>query len=429
MNLPEPADVAGPAAIRRQNTYTQDAIWTLAGNVVYAAAAWGVVSVVARLGTPEMVGQFVLALALIAPVLQFAGLQLQTVLATDARDEFRFSEYFRLRMVASALGAAFIVALTLFQDRYRVVLAVVVIVLASRLSENISDLYYGLFQKHRRLDLAGKSRMIRAVLGVTALAAGLSLTGRLVVGLAGLAGVWTAMLVLFDRPRAERFASVPAARPAGRLWRLMRLGFPLGLTLGLTSLIVNVPRYLLEGLEGLEALGYYSAMVFFNIGLAMVSQAACQAASARLAVHFIEDLSRFMRLVRVLLMLMLVAAAAYVTVVAAFGEAILRVAYGSDYAGYAGLFWVVALAGAVDLLSGVAGYSLTAARYFAIQPVLKGATVLVCLVTVYVLTRRYGMTGTAWGSLIASTFSLGAGGATLAVVVRRAKTRRDALSA
>jgi hypothetical protein len=32
--------------------------WALAGNIIYAACQWGMLSVLAKLGSPEMVGLF-----------------------------------------------------------------------------------------------------------------------------------------------------------------------------------------------------------------------------------------------------------------------------------------------------------------------------------------------------------------------------------
>jgi hypothetical protein len=40
--------------------------WTFVGNVVYAACQWGILVALAKLGTPEMVGQFTLGLAVAA---------------------------------------------------------------------------------------------------------------------------------------------------------------------------------------------------------------------------------------------------------------------------------------------------------------------------------------------------------------------------
>src|SRR4051794_41039079 len=78
--------------------------WTLAGNVVYAACQWGMISVLAKLGTTVAVGQFALALAITAPVFMLTNLFLRGIQATDARDEFSFGEYFTLRAMGTVVG-------------------------------------------------------------------------------------------------------------------------------------------------------------------------------------------------------------------------------------------------------------------------------------------------------------------------------------
>jgi len=46
--------------------------WTLVGNIVYAGCQWGMLTVLAKIGTTEMVGQFALGLAITAPVFMFS---------------------------------------------------------------------------------------------------------------------------------------------------------------------------------------------------------------------------------------------------------------------------------------------------------------------------------------------------------------------
>ena len=53
--------------------------------------------VLAKLGTPEMVGQFTLGLAITTPLIMFTNLQLRAVQATDASRQYKFGDYFALR--------------------------------------------------------------------------------------------------------------------------------------------------------------------------------------------------------------------------------------------------------------------------------------------------------------------------------------------
>ena len=54
--------------------------------------------VLAKLGSPEKVGQFTLGLAMTAPIFMFATLRLRDVQATDTNQEYLFGDYFALRL-------------------------------------------------------------------------------------------------------------------------------------------------------------------------------------------------------------------------------------------------------------------------------------------------------------------------------------------
>ena len=62
--------------------------WTTCGNVVYAMSQWAMLASIAKLGSPYMVGQFALGLAVAAPVYMFTNLQLRSIQATDGKTAF-----------------------------------------------------------------------------------------------------------------------------------------------------------------------------------------------------------------------------------------------------------------------------------------------------------------------------------------------------
>ena len=78
--------------------------WTFVGNVIYAACQWAMLVVLAKLGSPEIVGQFALGLAITAPVIMLTNLQLRAVQATDAKRAYSFGDYLGLRLAVTPLA-------------------------------------------------------------------------------------------------------------------------------------------------------------------------------------------------------------------------------------------------------------------------------------------------------------------------------------
>src|ERR1051325_240056 len=86
-------------------------VWSAAGNITYAISQWGMIVALAKLTNAFMVGQFALGIAIATPVLSFANLQLRSAQASDARGEYRFSEYLGLRFITTLVA---FVAVVLF---------------------------------------------------------------------------------------------------------------------------------------------------------------------------------------------------------------------------------------------------------------------------------------------------------------------------
>jgi len=125
--------------------------WTFAGNVLYAGCQWGMLSALAKLGSPSIVGLFTLGLAVSAPVFMFTNLQLRAVQATDVNVEHGFANYFTLRLLATLFGLMVIVALLPFVGASSAVRVVVLLVAISKCVECMSDVTAGLLQREEQL--------------------------------------------------------------------------------------------------------------------------------------------------------------------------------------------------------------------------------------------------------------------------------------
>jgi len=98
--------------MRMERRLKIDFTWVLAGNIFYSACQWMIVVVLAKLGTPEKLGEYAWGLAVSAPIVLFANFQLRSLLASDLTDRFRFRQYviFRLISIGAALGLVAVVA-------------------------------------------------------------------------------------------------------------------------------------------------------------------------------------------------------------------------------------------------------------------------------------------------------------------------------
>jgi O-antigen/teichoic acid export membrane protein len=294
--IPPPAAPPG-AAVR---SLRRNFLLTLAGNVLYAACQWGILVVLARLGSPAIVGKYALAMAVCSPVILFSNLQLREIQATDARRDYGFGDYLSLRILCTVAALPAIVAITAIFHAERETAAVVMFVALAKALDSISDVLFGLLQQRERMAPVGGTLAANGVASLVATAVALWMT-RSVVWAAAMSAVGSAVAVAVAWACTSRAVGAwremcPTWHPA-RLLRLIVLSFPLGIVALLITLNANMPRYFVERHFGHHDLGIYAAMAYLMMVGTTVTAALAQAATARLSRSFAAgDVADFRRL-------------------------------------------------------------------------------------------------------------------------------------
>lgn len=385
--------------------------WITLGRGLFAVCQWGMLAVLAKLTAAEVVGQFTLALAIGAPIFKLANLGLRHVQATDVRDEYAFGDYLGLRHATNLLALLAVAGVALYSDsRPETVLVIVLVGLTKALAAT-SEVFYARFQLCERMDHVARSLMLRGPLSLAALAAGAGLAGSLPLGVAAWVLCSTLVLLLYDLPRGRR--CLPAGtrvRPradAATLARLAWQALPLGLAAMLVSLALNVPRYFVADQLGLEALGYFAAMLYVLVAANQFMMALGHAASARLARLYAQGQARrFARLLARLAALGLLLGLLGLAGVAAFGPTLLRLLYTDAYAAHAGVFTLVMGAALIRYVASLLQFGVTAARRFRIQVLHHSLVTLAALAASACLIAPYGLTGAALVTLITASVDL-----------------------
>lgn len=386
----------------RSPSLRRSTVWTGAGDAVYAVCQWGLLVVLARLGTPEMVGQFALALAITAPVVLFSNLGLRPLQSTDAQHQFAFGDYLTLRLIMNAVALGVIV---LIAAQYRIDMAATIFVVGvAKCVEAVSDVYFGLLQKHERMDLIARSLCLKGVFSLTAFASGFLLSGTVLGASAGLVLAWSIVLIVYDIRKGHTILALTQSSlrvtPASRSFQirtLMTLAVPLGIGGMLLSLNSSLPRYFIERHWGEGSLGIYAGMAYVTVAMGMLVNSVGQSLSPRLSQYWAAGSFRsFSGLLGKFALFATVWGLLGIGVALAGAEKILALLYGDTFADHSQTFvWLMAVA-AIAHLSSVCGFGMTAARIIRSQSVQFACVAVVGLIGSLILIPRYGLNGAAW---------------------------------
>lgn len=390
-------------------------LWTFVSNTIYAACQWGILTLLAKLGTPDTVGRFTLGSAIAAPAIMFAELQMRVVQVTDVQDRHAFGDYFGVRLTNLFLALAFIAGLSF--TRYEGEKAWVIFAFGvAKAVESVGDLFYSLFQKRERLDYVSKSRIAKGQLSLILFGAAFLLTNSIFWSVFSLAVASMIPLLIYDIPNSKvivqnlALSSHPAASLQPR-WNLksftqiISLAAPLGLVMVLISLNTNIPRYFLETYWDEWTLGIFSAMTYLPVVGNMIVSAMAQSIIPRLAKYYMEGkLFPFRNLVLKTIGIGIILGITNVVIAITVGQPLLTLLYTAEYASQKEVFIWIMLGGGIMYLSTLLGAAVSAMKKFKIQLVIHGLNIGVLLMVSQLLIPSRGLLGAAWASVGSALF-------------------------
>jgi O-antigen/teichoic acid export membrane protein len=379
--------------------------WTFLGNGLVAVCQLLLMVLLLRAGGDATNGQYILALAISAPVFMFAGLDLRTLQATDSNSEVRFIEYLSLRLICGCLALAAVPLIAIAWGYRADTLAVITGVGVGRFVLLISDTFNGLMQKSERMDRVAHSIVLKGILSTIVLGATFLLTRSLVAAVFAEAATRFLVLAFYDFPLGCRLAreqgteniSLASLRTV-KLFRLKTLTFrslPLAFKVMLVSLDTNVTRYFVTGMASLSAGGVFGLVASGAGAASMVGKALNQSVSAKLGRLATAGEPRpFLSFVRRLQLLYLVLGAAGIGFTIVAGGPLLALVR-PDLLAYQAVLTLVAVSVALDMQNGIVDMSLVAARRIAPLAPACGISVATSAVGCWLMIPSYGLTGAA----------------------------------
>lgn len=345
---------AGPKPLSLRRNFS----WSFVGNVVYAGCQWGMLLVLAKLGSVESVGVFGFALAVTAPIIIFGNLQLRTVLATDANRQYVFGEYFALRLASLALGLSAISAVALLGRFPQETVLIILIIGLAKAIESISDIIYGLLLQNERMDQIARLQIIKGCLSLVAMGLTVYISKSVIWGAAAMAGTWALCLVAFDYPCAVWCLGRSRRHELRPRWNVMamlhmaRRSTPLGFAHVIESLAEFTPIYLIAYFLSPGELGIYVAIsALMRIGNIAI-RPVVYTTSPRLAQLYANgNLSAFLRLVTKIAGVASLIGLVGTVLALLFGRQLLILLYSPEYAEHVRLLVWIAIATTVSLVT------------------------------------------------------------------------------
>lgn len=377
--------------------------WTVFGNIYYSLSQWFMLIILAKLGTPELMGIYMLGLAITAPIIFFFEMDLRVILVTDAKQSVKFSHYLGTRMISLLFAILTICLVAILFDYSLLTMCIIIIIGLAKVSESISDIIHGQLQRYERMDFISISHIIKGTLTLLIFFLLLFFTKNLAIALTGQVIIWVSILFLFDRVVLKRYISMKPKFKVAIMKSLLRIGFPLGIVTLLATLNTNLPLYFVEYFLGKEVLGFFGALLYLLFAGNRFVNALRQPTIPILSnLYERRELKAFNQFMIKLVMVGLCIGIVGVLLAFFLGEWILTILYSAEYINYKEEFVLVMVSGIFLYPLMFLDAAVDSARYFKIQPYLTLFWIISSVIIGAMLIPNYGVIGAVYVVLASS---------------------------
>lgn len=235
-------------------------IWNSIGSLTYFGCQWLITILVVRMSDSfETAGTLSLAMSIANIFTPFALFRMRAYQVSDLSGEITTGEYMGFRLLTSFLALGVCTAYSALTCTPAAI-PCIFIYLLFKTAEQVIDVLAGLEQQRSRLDLAGKSLMMRGALTLVAFSASLQITSSIELAVASMLCVSILVLMGYDIRKAMQFDSLLPRWNRKIFSRLFMQCLPVVIASIAAGAVMTFPKQQLEALYGTEALGIYSSI-------------------------------------------------------------------------------------------------------------------------------------------------------------------------
>ena len=238
----------------------ENMLWNSIGSFVYLVCTWLTTVLVVRLSTSYSdSGSLAVAMAVGNITSTIVFFKTRPVQVGCKETECSAADFIGFKIICSIVALFFSLiytVLTVDITNYSTTFLYIIF----KIIETFIDVYHGIFQQNDRLDIAGKSQMIRGVLVVASFSMGLAVFHNLLYSITLMALTTLSVAIFYDRRMASKFTQAHAKYDIDKTKQIARTCFPGFVSCLLISIVVSQTRQSYAIRYGNELLGVYAAV-------------------------------------------------------------------------------------------------------------------------------------------------------------------------
>lgn len=234
-------------------------IWNMLGSFVYAMFSAIILAICTRANDLEIAGIFSIAYATSCVLNAIGDFGIRIYQVTDTNKKYTFSEYFSARIIAIAIMLLISIAFVIISGYNSTKLMICLILVLYRVIDNLSETFQAEFQINERLDIAGKSMVLRNSIAIFLFAIVDIITHNIVISSICMVIANLTIFILYDTRKLKIFNKDQIKFKIENAKIIVRECFPMAIANVLNVYVINAVKY------AIDATGKDTMQTYFNI--------------------------------------------------------------------------------------------------------------------------------------------------------------------
>lgn len=376
-------------------------IWNTLGSGFTAFNSLFFLIIATRINGKTEAGIFTLCYAtagLLYIIGTYAG---RTYQVTEQKEEIGDNEYIVNRILTVIIMLISSVLFSLASHYTNLKLKLLILLCLMRAVEALCDVFHGILQKNDRLDIVGKSLLIRSILNIIAFLTIDKIFNNLVLSCLSLIIIDILVLIFIDIKYGLKYKDKNKKISYSSALSILKLGFyTFGFTL-LANYLINIPRYSIDKYLDESFQTIFGIIVMPGTFITLLSQFIMQPLITKMKSHWInKEKNEFNNIVKKTLLAIVGVGIISILLAYFFGIMVLNFLYGLDLSKYLISLIIILIGTTFYALSLFLSNCLIIFRKTKVQLTIYSITVILGIIISRLLVSKYAFTGGIYSYLL-----------------------------
>lgn len=382
-------------------------IWNTVGSMVFSVFNAITLMFCTRLNGVEIAGIFSICYATCCILNAIGDMGIRIFQVTDTKREYKYEDYFYSRIVAIVLmliiGAIY-VAITGYSNEK---LFIFVILILIRVLDNFSETFQAEFQLNDRLDLAGKSLLIRNSVEMLAFIIFNKITNNIYISFGAMLLFGVFVLIFYEYRNIKKYVKERLSYNYSKVKKIVMESIPLGISTLFNMYVINAVKYAIEKYGNNEMQTYFNILYMPTFVINLVSLLLIKPFLKVFGEYWNnKEYGKFIKIIVKLDLILILCTLGIEIVCMLIGIPILNMLYKVDLTEYKMQLLLMVLSGLFYAMATVMFYALGTMRRQKNTTIAYIITSVVSMLVSYTLVNKYSMIGATLSNVIIMFFLL-----------------------